>query len=63
MWRPAAPIAAARSGSLSNSVTASAISVTERPSTTNPVLLCCTVSGAPPDLPAITGTPLAEASR
>ncbi len=61
--RPAAPIAAARSRSVSNSVMASAISPTSRPSTTSPVLLCCTVSGAPPELPAMTGTPVAEASR
>ena len=55
--RPAAPIAAARSGSASRSPTAAAMAPTSQPSTTRPVSPSSTVSGAPPDRPATTGTP------
>ena len=61
--RPAAPIRAARSGSASRSPTAAAIAPTSQPSTTRPVSPSSTVSGAPPERPATTGTPVADASR
>ena len=61
--RPAWPIRAARSGSASRSLTDAAIAPTSQPSTTTPVSPSRTVSGAPPERPATTGTPVAEASR
>ena len=54
---------AARSGSASRSLTAAAIAPTSQPSTTTPVSPSRTVSGAPPERPATTGTPVADASR
>ena len=61
--RPASPIRAARSGSASRSLTDAAIAPTSQPSTTTPVSPSRTVSGAPPERPATTGTPVADASR
>ncbi len=61
--RPAAPIRAARSGSASRSLTVAAMAPTSQPSTTSPVSSSRTVSGAPPERPATTGTPEADASR
>ncbi len=61
--RPAWPIRLARLGSASGAVTALTTAVRSRPSTTLPVTPLRTVSGAPPELPAMTGSPVAEASR
>ena len=61
--RPAAPIRAALAGSASRSLTVAAMAPTSQPSTTSPVWSSRTVSGAPPERPATTGTPEADASR
>lgn len=61
--RPALPIPAARSASDSRSATAAAIWRSDRPETTSPVTPSLTASGAPPESPATTGSPHADASR
>src|SRR5690606_28926868 len=61
--RPFSPIARARSGSVRSPVRACARRATERPGTTSPVSPSRTASGAPPESPATTGSPVADASR
>ena len=57
------PSRAARAGSASRSPIVSATAAGERGSTTCPVTPSRTASGAPPDVPATTGSPHAAASR
>src|SRR5699024_10453653 len=61
--RPAPPMRRARSGSPSMPTTAAASPARSLPPTTIPVSPSTTVSGAPPESPAMTGTPQACASR
>jgi hypothetical protein len=61
--RPAAPMRAASARSRSSSTSLSAIATGDRPSTTKPVSPWSTASGAPPEEPATTGSPDADASR
>jgi diguanylate cyclase (GGDEF)-like protein len=61
--RPASPIAPARSGSASSPATVDATEATDLPSTTWPVRPSSTASGEPPERPATTGSPVADASR
>ena len=61
--RPARPIRSRSAGSDSWRTSADTRASPSRPSTTSPVTPSSTVSGAPPLVPAMTGSPVAEASR